>query len=75
MTRLTTRLTNLEKRRRPQKQMLGSHEVHSIGGWGHIDGERCQEHEDCVFQATPVPGPIRRMIIGRWEDGMTHLLE
>ena len=74
MSRLTTRLENLEKRRRPQKEMLGSHEVHCIGGLGRVEGLRCEEHEDCVFQATPLPGPLRRMVIGEWQEGMTTLL-
>ena len=74
MSRLSTRLANLEKRNRPAKEMLGSHEVHCVGGWGHIQGERCEEHEQCVFQATPLPGPLRRMIIGNWHEGMTNLL-
>ena len=33
----------------------------------------CEEHEDCVFQATPLPGRLRRMIIGHWYEGMTDL--
>ena len=75
MSRLSSRLGNLEKRHRPAKEMLGSHEVHSIGGWGNVEGERCFEHEDCVFQSFPVQGRIRRVIMGRWDDGMTNLLE
>jgi hypothetical protein len=75
MTRLTARLTQLEKKRPRARQMLGSLEVHSIGGLGHVEGQPCEEHEACVFEATPLPGPIRRMVIGRWDDGMTKLLE
>jgi hypothetical protein len=75
VSRLTNRLENLEKRRPRVKEMLGSHEVHCIGGWGRVDGERCVEHEDCVFQSTPLPGPLRRMIIGHWHEGMTSLRE
>ncbi len=55
--------------------MRGSHEVHCIGGWGRLEGERCAEHEECVFKAVPLPGPIRRVVMGHWYEGMTTLLE
>jgi hypothetical protein len=74
MSRLATRLTNLEKRHKPPKEMLGAYEVHCVGGLGRIEGERCQEHEDCVFTATPLPGRLRRVIVGEWHEGMTDLL-
>ena len=73
MSRLSARLTNLEKRHKPPKEMLGTYEVHCVGGLGKIKGERCEEHEDCVFHATPLPGRLRRMIIGHWYEGMTDL--
>ena len=39
MSRLTARLTNLEKRHKPPKEMLGAYEVHCVGGLGKIKGE------------------------------------
>ena len=39
----------------PQQKMLRSHEVHCAGGLGHIEGHRCEEHEDCVFRSVPLP--------------------
>ena len=75
MSRLATRLTNLERRHRPAREMLGSHEVHCIGGWTHIEGQRCEEHEQCVFEARPLPGALRRIIMFDWQEGITHLLE
>ena len=75
MGKLSTRLANLEKLHRPAEQMLGAIEVHCIGGWGHIEGQRCEQHESCVFASTPLPGRLRRVILGKWEDGMTCLLE
>jgi hypothetical protein len=75
MSRLATRLATLEKRHRPPQKMLGSHEVHCIGGWGHIEGTHCEEHEDCVYQSIPVPGPIRRVVMGHSHEGMINLLE
>jgi hypothetical protein len=75
MSRLTARLTHLEKLHKPPREMLGAYEVHCVGGLGRIEGERCQEHEDCVFTATPLPGRLRRIVMGHWQDGMTSLLE
>ena len=75
MSRFSTRLASLEKRHKPPQEMRGAIEVHCIGGWGHIEGQHCEEHEDCVFQATPLPGPLRRVVMGHWYDGMTNLLE
>ena len=52
--------------------MLGAHEVDCAGGLGRIEGQRCEEREereDWVFQAIPLPGPIRRMVIGQWYKG------
>jgi len=75
VSKLSTRLSNLEKRRRPVRQMLGLREVHCIGGWSHIEGQRCEEHEQCVFEARPLPGALRRIIMYEWQEGITHLFE
>ena len=73
--RLSRRLRDLELLHRPTRDMRGSHEVHCIGGWGRLEGERCEEHEQCVFQAIPLPGRLRRIVQFQWQEGITNLLE
>ena len=75
MSRLT-RLKNLEVRFKPAKQMRGSREIHCVGGWPQLGaGKECLEHERCAFRATPIPGPLRRMVIFDWQPGMNNPFE
>ena len=70
MTQLT-RLKNLEARFKPVQEMRGSIEVHCVGGWPQLGaGQECHEHERCAFRATPISGPLRRMVIFDWQEGM-----
>jgi hypothetical protein len=75
-SRLTTRLANLEKRRRPPDKMRGSIEVHCLGGWQKVDGGlECHEHERCAFHSTPVSGRLRRVVMFDWQEGMGNPFE
>ena len=70
-SRLTSRLANLEKRRRPPDQMRGSIEVHCLGGWQKVDGGlECHEHERCAYSSTPIHGAVRRVIMMAGKVGM-----
>ena len=78
--RLTRRLTRAQEQLRQQgigrepARMRGALEVHCVGGLLHeIEGERCDEHEDCVFHSTPILAAMRRQVIFAWQEGMTPL--
>ena len=71
MGRLSTRLANLEKRHRPQRQMLGAIEQHCIGGWRRVvGGQECLEHERCAYTSAPIAAGLRRIIMFDWHEGM-----
>ena len=71
MTRLSTRLANLERRQPKPRQMLGTIEEHCIGGWQKVlSGESCQERELCAFRTTPIFSRVRRVIIFDWHEGI-----
>jgi hypothetical protein len=76
VSRLTTRLQQLEKRHKPPKEMRGSYEVHCIGGWQKVEGgQECQEHERCAFRSTPIAGRLRRVIMFDWHEGIGNPFE
>ena len=70
MSNLNARLKAIERHAFAQTEVLrGSYEVHCPGGFGHVQGELCDEHDACVFRSTPTHGDVRRQIIMAWEEG------
>ena len=76
---LTSRLARVQEQLRDRgigqapPVMRGALEMHCPGGLSHVEGQVCSEHEDCVFQSTPMMAPIRRQIIIAWHEGMKNL--
>ena len=71
MSNLSGRLIRLERKSKRPAMMLGSMEVHCVGGWQKLDGGlECHEHENCAYSFTPVLGALRRLIMIDWEEGM-----
>ena len=75
MRRLAKAQDDLKKKGIGKEPPRGSYESHCPGGLSHgIKGEPCSEHEDCVFQSTPVHSSIRRQVIINWYEGMPDSL-
>ena len=67
MPNLASRLRALERRHPPA--MLGSLEIHRVGGWPKCAGDHCEEHERCAAQRIPMAGPVRTQIVLGWKEG------
>ena len=72
-SRLGARLKHLEQRGwTPPSEMRGTIEMHCIGGLGHVEGERCLEHENCVYRRMPILGRVVRQYLFSWHEGMAN---
>ena len=73
-SRLAKAEEELERRRLIQSPVMrGAWETHCQGGLGRVEGEPCQEHQDCVFKTEPMTAPIRRIVLVNWHEGITTL--